>query len=55
MIADMPDAASGLALSLATNASGTVKARTTPLITVEEVGAACKASVNYRGAGAAGV
>jgi uncharacterized protein with GYD domain len=52
LICDMPDAASGLALSLAANASGTVKVRTTPLITVEEVDAACKTSVSYRGAGA---
>jgi uncharacterized protein with GYD domain len=55
LIADVPDAVSGLALSLAANASGTVKVTTTPLITVEEVDAACKKSVMYRGAGAAGV
>ena len=55
LIADVPDAVSGLALSLAANASGTVKITTTPLITVEEMDAACKKSVSYRGAGAAGV
>ena len=55
IIADVPDAVSGLALSLAANASGTVKVTTTPLITVEEVDAACKKSVMYKGAGAAGV
>ena len=55
VIADIPDAVSGLALSMAANASGTVKVNTTPLITVEEVDAACKKSVAYRGAGAAGV
>jgi uncharacterized protein with GYD domain len=55
LIADMPDAASGLALSLAANASGTVRVTTTPLITIEEVDAACKKTVAYRPAGAAGV
>ena len=55
LIADMPDTVSGLALSLAANASGTVKVTTTPLLTVAEVDAACKKSVAYRGAGAAGV
>ncbi len=55
LIADVPDAVSGLALSLAANASGTVNVKTTPLITIEEIDAACKKSVAYRGAGAAGV
>ena len=55
LIADMPDVVSGLALSLQANASGTVKVTTTPLLTVAEVDAACKKSVAYRGAGAAGV
>jgi uncharacterized protein with GYD domain len=54
LIVDVPDAASGLALSLAANASGTVRVQTTPLMTVEEVDAACRKSVMYRGAGAAG-
>jgi uncharacterized protein with GYD domain len=54
VIADVPDAVSCLALSLTTNASGTVKVTTTPLITVEEIDAACKKSVAYRGAGVAG-
>jgi uncharacterized protein with GYD domain len=52
VIADVPNAVGGLALSLAANASGTVRVKTTPLITVEEVDAACKTSVAYRGAGA---
>ena len=54
LIADLPDAASGLALSLAANASGTVNVTTTPLITIEEIDAACKKSVAYQGAGAVG-
>lgn len=55
LIADIPDASSALALSLAVNASGAVNIRTTPLLTVAEVDAACQKSVAYRPAGAAGV
>jgi|SRR2546421_6139535 len=55
IIADMPDTVSGLALSLVANASGTVNVKTTPLITVEEIDAACKKSIAFRPAGAAGV
>jgi len=54
-IVDVPDTVSGLALSLAANASGTIKVTTTPLITVEEMDKACKQSVSYRAAGAAAV
>lgn len=55
VIMDVPDATSALALSLAVNASGAVNIRTTPLLTVAEVDAACKKNVAYRPAGAAGV
>ena len=51
-ICDVPDAVRGLALSLVVNASGAVRISTTPLLTVEEVDAACKKAVNYRPAGA---
>ena len=51
-ICDMPDTLSGLALSLAVNASGAVRISTTPLLSVEEVDAACKKTVSYRPAGA---
>jgi uncharacterized protein with GYD domain len=51
-ICDMPDALSGLAFSLAVNASGAVRISTTPLLSVEEVDAACKKTVSYRPAGA---
>ena len=54
-IADIPDTASALALSMAVNASGAVNIKTTPLVTVAEVDAACKKAVSYRPAGAAGV
>ena len=52
IICDLPDAASGIALSLATNASGAVSLTTTPLITPEEVDAACKKVPAYRSPGA---
>lgn len=48
---DVPDSTSALALSLVVNASGAVQVRTIPLATIEEVDAACKKSVAYRGAG----
>jgi uncharacterized protein with GYD domain len=51
-ICDMPDASSGLALSLAVNASGAVRITTQPLITVEEIDAASKKTVAYRAPGA---
>ena len=47
-IVDVPDTTSGTALSLAVNASGTVKLRTVMLVTPEELDAACKKTVSYR-------
>ena len=52
VICEIPDAVSGLALSLAVNASGAVRISTTPLLSVEDVDAACKKVVSYRPAGA---
>ena len=52
IITDVPDAASGLALSLAVNASGAVHITTTPLITPEEMDAVVKRTVAYRAPGA---
>ena len=52
LIVDMPDASSGLALSLAVNASGAVRLQTIPLITCEEIDAASKKTVSYRAPGA---
>ena len=52
LIIDVPDATSGLAVSLAVGASGAVRLSTTPLITPEEIDAACKKSVAYRAPGA---
>ena len=52
VICDMPDAISWSAISLAVNASGAVRLTATPILTVEEVDAACKKTVSYRPAGA---
>ena len=52
LIIDVPDTTSGLAVSLAVNASGAVRLSTIPLITPEEIDAACKKSVPYRAPGA---
>lgn len=52
VITDVPDTASGLAVSLAVNASGAVTLTTIPLITPEELDAATKKAVAYRAPGA---
>ena len=52
IIADVPDHASAIALSMTVNMSGMVTLRTTPLITSEEVDAAAKKTVKYRAPGA---
>jgi uncharacterized protein with GYD domain len=52
VITDVPDVASGLAVSLAVNASGAVRLSTIPLITPEEIDAAGKKAVQYRAPGA---
>ena len=52
VIVDVPDAATAAALSMAVNASGAVRTTLTPLLTVEEVDAACKKTVSYTVPGA---
>lgn len=52
VIGELPDATTGIAVSLAVNASGAVRLSTIPLITPEEIDAACKKSVGYRAPGA---
>lgn len=52
VIADLPDDATALALSLAVTSTGTVTLRTVPLHTPEELDAAASKSVNYRAPGA---
>jgi uncharacterized protein with GYD domain len=51
-IMDAPDSVTATALSMAINASGGVKLRTTPLITPEEIDQATKKSIAYRAPGA---
>ncbi len=48
VILDMPDNVSATAVSLAVNASGTVKVKITVLLTPEEVDQATKKTVDYR-------
>jgi uncharacterized protein with GYD domain len=50
-IMDVPDSTSGIALSLAVNASGAVNLSTIPLITPEEIDAAVKKTPSYRAPG----
>jgi len=51
-IFDCPDTVTATALSMAINASGGVKLRTTPLVTPEEIDQASKKSIAYRAPGA---
>ena len=51
VIADIPDNVTATAVALAVNASGAVRARTTVLITPEEVDQAIKKTVKYRAPG----
>jgi uncharacterized protein with GYD domain len=48
LIMDLPDNTAATALSLAVGSSGAVRIATTPLITAQEVDAACKQAVQYR-------
>lgn len=52
IILDLPDAATAAAISLTVGASGSVRTVTTPLITPEEMDAACKKQVSYSAPGA---
>jgi uncharacterized protein with GYD domain len=51
VIIDAPDNVTVAALSLAVNALGLVRLRSTVLLTVEELDAASKKTVDYRGPG----
>jgi uncharacterized protein with GYD domain len=48
LIAELPDAASAAAVSLASNALGLVRLRTVALVTAEEMDAATRKSIDYR-------
>ena len=47
-IADMPDNVSGVAFSMMVNASGLINAKTTVLLTPEEIDQATKKTVDWR-------
>ena len=51
LIADLPDAISATALSLAASASGLVRTKTTALLTVEETDKALARKLSYRAPG----
>jgi uncharacterized protein with GYD domain len=51
VITDLPDSSGAIALSLAVGASGAARLATIPLITPEEMDAACRKSVSYRAPG----
>lgn len=52
VIADLPDQATAVAMSLVVNASGAVQLKTTVLLTPEEMDAAAKKSISYQPPGA---
>jgi uncharacterized protein with GYD domain len=52
VIADIPDAKTAAAVSLAVNAAGAARLRTVVLVTPEEMDAAAKKAVDYRPPGA---
>lgn len=52
-IVDLPSSIKAAALALSTSASGAVRVKTTPLLTVEEVDQALEIETRYRAPGAA--
>jgi uncharacterized protein with GYD domain len=48
LIVDLPDQATASAISLTVNATGAVRLKTTPLISMEELDQATKKKVKYR-------
>lgn len=52
VIVDVPDNASIVAISLAVNASGVARIKTTPLISPDDLDAAARKSIAYRAPGA---
>ena len=51
IIVDLPNCIKAAALALSTSASGAVRVRTTPLLTVEEVDQALEVKTQYRAPG----
>ncbi|HYN06665.1 MAG TPA: GYD domain-containing protein [Vicinamibacterales bacterium] len=52
IIADLPDATTAAAVSVTVAAGGGVRLSTTPLLTIQEMDAACKKQMAYRAPGA---
>jgi len=52
VLMDVADAVSVMAISLAVNSTGAVRCSLVPLVSVEDVDAACKKTVAYRAPGA---
>ena|SRR5258708_7344792 len=50
-IIDVPDSVAAAAMSFAISSTGAVRLSMTPLLTAEDVDAACKKSVSYRAPG----
>ena len=48
LVGDLPDNTTAAAVSLTVGASGAVRVRTVPLLSVEEIDAAAKKSLDYR-------
>jgi uncharacterized protein with GYD domain len=51
VVADLPDTVTATALAMAVSATGLVRTKTTVLLTADEIDAAMKKSVTYRGPG----
>jgi uncharacterized protein with GYD domain len=51
VIVDAPDNVAASALSMAISATGLIRTKTTPLLTVEETDRALAKNINYRGPG----
>ena len=48
LVGELPDNATAAAISLTVGASGAVRVRTVPLLSVEDIDAASKKSLDYR-------
>jgi len=48
IIAELPDSVTAAALAITVSASGLVHAKTTPLLSVEEIDRALEKKINYR-------
>ena len=51
LICDCPDAATAAGFAITVSASGAVRSRTTPLLTIEEIDAGLSKNINYQAPG----